>query len=190
MKKSFEELKAELLLKAKNNNACRSGYEQAEKCKTEKELLQVIAENFYWVWKSKTITIEDLNKFDSELLQSVGIFANYEGRIVSDLTILIIVGSSSPTIETHGSSSPTIVTCDSSSPRIETYGSSSPTIVTCDSSSPRIETYGSSSPTIETYGSSSPRISGIKKCVINDNLSLIIDLDNLIIHKSDKWQLE
>ena len=140
MKTTFEELKAELLLKAKNNNACQSGYIQAEKCETKKELVQVIADNFVWIWQSKTMTIEDLNKFDSELLQSVGIFANYEGIIKSDLNRFIIVGSSSPTIE--------------------------------------------------TYGSSSPRISGFTNCIIESNLSLIINLDNSVIIKSDKWSVE
>ena len=76
MKTTFEELKAELLLKAKNKNACESGYSQAEKCETEKELVQVIVDNFGWVWDNKIITIEDLNKFNSDLLQSVGIFIN------------------------------------------------------------------------------------------------------------------
>ena len=159
MKTTFEELKAELLLKAKNNKACESGYSRAEKCETEEELLQVIADNFSWVWRNKTITIKDLNKFDSGLLQSIGIFANYEGSIVSDLSRLIIVGASSP--------------------RIVTYGSSSPTV----------ETYGSSSPRVETYDSSSPRISGLRNCIAKINLSIIIDLDNLIIHKSDKWRV-
>ena len=160
MKTTFEELKAELLLKAKNNNACQSGYIQAEKCETKKELVQVIADNFVWIWQSKTMTIEDLNKFDSELLQSVGIFANYEGIIKSDLNRFIIVGSSSP--------------------RIVTY----------QTSSPRIVTYGTSSPRIVTYGSSSPRISGITNCIIESNLSLIINLDNSVIIKSDKWSVE
>jgi len=220
MESKFEKLKAELLLKAKNNNACESGYRQAEKCKTENELAQVIADNFNWVWSSKTITLEDLNKLDSELLQSVGIFANYEGRIESDINRLIIVGTSStaivtndlssPRIVTYDSSSPRIVTNDSSSPRIETYGSSSPrivtngsssprivtndssspAIVTNDSSSPRIVTYDSSSPRIVTYGSSSPRISGIMNCIINGNHSLIIDLDNLLIIKSENWTVK
>ena len=190
MKTTFEELKAELLLKAKNNNACQSGYIQAEKCETKKELVQVIADNFVWIWQSKTMTIEDLNKFDSELLQSVGIFANYEGIIKSDLNRFIIVGSSSPRIVTYQTSSPTIETYDSSSPRIETYDSSSPRIETYGTSSPRIVTYGSSSPTIETYGSSSPRISGFTNCIIESNLSLIINLDNSVIIKSDKWSVE
>ena len=170
METIFKELKAELLLKAKNNNACKSGYEQAEKCKTKKELLQVIADNFYWIWTSKTMTIEDLNRFDSELLQSVGIFANYEGDIKSNLNRFIIVGNSSPTIVTYGNSSP----------RIETY----------DTSSPRIVTYESSSPRIETCESSSPRISGFENCIIDKNLSLILDIDNSIIYKSDKWQVK
>jgi len=210
METKFEKLKAELLLKAKNNNACQRGYIQAEKCKTENELAQVIADNFNWVWSSKTITLEDLNKLDSELLQSVGIFANYEGDIESDINRLIIVGTSSPAIVTndssspriatygssspriaiYGSSSPTIETYGSSSPRIAIYGSSSPAIVTYGSSSPRIAIYGSSSPTIATYDSSSPRISGIMNCIINDNQSLIIDLDNLLIIISDKWTVK
>ncbi len=160
LKTNFKELKAELLLKAKNNNACKSGYFQAEKCETEKELIQVIAENFKWIWKTNTMTIEDLNKFDSELLQSVGIFANYEGNINSDLDKLIIV--------------------DSSAPRIETY----------NSSAPRIETYNSSAPTIITYNSSAPIISGMKNCIIAVNLSLILDLDNSIIYKSDIWSVK
>ena len=150
METIFKELKAELLLKAKNNNACKSGYEQAEKCESEKELLQVIADNFYWIWQSKTMTIEDLNRFDSELLQSVGIFANYEGDIKSNLNRFIIVGTSSP----------------------------------------RIETYDTSSPRIVTYESSSPRISGFENCIIDKNLSLILDIDNSIIYKSDKWQIK
>jgi hypothetical protein len=241
MKTTFEELKAELLLKAKNNNACESGYTQAENCKTKKELVQVIANYFNWVWETKTITIEDLNKFNSDLLQSIGIFINYEGTIKSDSNKLIIVGSSSsptietydsssPTIETYDSSSPTIETYASSSPRIETYASSSPTIITHNSSSPRIITHNSSSPLIETYDSSSPlieaysssrpriethnsssatiitydssspriitydsssmRIEGINNCIIEQNLSMIIDLDNLVIYKSYIWGVE
>ena len=180
MKTTFEELKAELLLKAKNNNACQSGYIQAEKCETKKELVQVIADNFVWIWQSKTMTIEDLNKFDSELLQSVGIFANYEGIIKSNLNRFIIVGTSSPRIETYDNSSPRIVTYDTSSPRIVTYGNSSPRIVTNDTSSPRIV----------TNDTSSPRISGFTNCIIENNLSLILDIDNSIIYKSDKWQVK
>jgi len=180
MKTTFEELKAELLLKAKSRNACKSGYTQAEKCETEKELLQVIADNFHWVWQTKTMTIEDLNKFGSDLLQSAGIFVNYEKNIKSDLNKLILVGTTSPTIVTYGSSSPTIVTYDSSSPRIVTNNSSSPTIVT----------YGSSSPRIVTYDSSSPTITGIRNCIIDENLSMIIDLDNSVIIKSDSWAVK
>ena len=190
MKKSFEELKAELLLKAKNNNACESGYSRAEKCETEEELLQVIADNFSWVWRNKTITIKDLNKFDSGLLQSIGIFANYEGSIVSDLSRLIIVGTSSPRVVTYGTSSPRIETYNTSSPTIVTYDTSSPTIVTYDTSSPRVVTYGTSSPRVVTYGTSSPRIKGYKNCIIETNTSIIIDLDNMTIHKSEKWQVQ
>ena len=180
MKTTFEKLKAELLLKAKNNDACQSGYSQAEICETEKELLQVIADNFNWVWQTKTITIEDLNKFDSDLLQSAGIFVNYKGSIKSDLGKLIILGTSYPRIETY----------DSRSPRIETYNSSSPIIATYDSSSPRIATYDSSSPIIATHDSSSPRISGIENCIISKNLSLIIDLGNKAIIKSENWTVK
>ena len=158
MKTTFKELKAELLLKAKNNNACLSGYTQSEKCETEKELVQVIADNFNWIWQTKTMTIEDLNKFDSGLLQSVGIFANYEGSINSGLNKLIIVGTSAPRIETYGTSAPTIETYGTSAPRIETYGTSAPRIETYNSSAPRIITYDSSAPTIITYHSSAPRI--------------------------------
>ena len=150
METKFEKLKAELLLKAKKNNACESGYTQAEKCETEKELLQVIADNFNWIWQTKTMAIEDLNKFGSDLLQSAGIFVNYEKNIKSDLNKLILVGTTSPTIET----------------------------------------YDSSSPRIETYDSSSPRITGIRNCIIDENLSMIIDLDNSVIIKSDNWAVK
>ena len=42
----------------------------------------------------------------------------------------------------------------------------------------------------KTYGSSSPRVFGFKNCIIEKNLSLIIDLDSSTIYKSDKWDVK
>ncbi len=152
----FNELKQDVLNRAKESRACDSQYKRAYKSETKEELLQVIIDNIFWCYRSKMLdTIYMLNNF-SELLEDFGIYATGNHEIENKSVILL--GSSSATIETCGSSSATIKTFDNSSATIKTCGSSSATIETCGSSSATIKTCGSSSATIKTCGSSSATI--------------------------------
>jgi hypothetical protein len=56
--KTFEELKTELLEKAKAANACEDQYSMAKKSATDTELLAVVYDNIIWCINNKCITNE------------------------------------------------------------------------------------------------------------------------------------
>lgn len=47
--KTFEELKEELLIRAKNAGACQAGYAMGLRSNTKSDLLKAITENWFWV---------------------------------------------------------------------------------------------------------------------------------------------
>ena len=71
--KAFEELKEDLLTRAKNAGACQRGYAMGLRSETKADLLIAITENWFWVFRDKKIVdaeyLED-NFTEEELLQA------------------------------------------------------------------------------------------------------------------------
>lgn len=74
--KTFEELKEELLIRAKNAGACQAGYAMGLRSNTKSDLLKAITENWFWVLRSAKIVdakyLED--NFTEEELSEAGIY--------------------------------------------------------------------------------------------------------------------
>ena len=71
--KAFEELKEDLLTRAKNAGACQKGYVMGLRSETKADLLKAITENWFWVFRDTKIVnpeyLED-NFTEKELLQA------------------------------------------------------------------------------------------------------------------------
>ena len=71
--KAFEELKEDLLTRAKNAGACQRGYAMGLRSETKADLLIAITENWFWVFRDEKIVdaeyLED-NFTEEELLQA------------------------------------------------------------------------------------------------------------------------
>ena len=114
--KTFEELKEELLTRAKNAGACQSGYAMGLRSNTKADLLKAITENWFWVLRyAKIIDAEYLeDNFTEEELSQVGIYTKntHEVRTSS-------FAYDSATVEACGSAtvkaydSATVEACDS-----------------------------------------------------------------------------
>ena len=71
--KAFEELKEDLLTRAKNAGACQRGYAMGLRSETKADLLIAITENWFWVFRDEKMVdaeyLED-NFTEEELLQA------------------------------------------------------------------------------------------------------------------------
>ena len=98
--KTFEELKEELLTRAKNAGACQSGYAMGLRSNTKADLLKAITENWFWVLRNaKIIDAEYLeDNFTEEELSQAGIYTKntHEVRTAS-------LACGSATVEAYGS---------------------------------------------------------------------------------------
>ena len=74
--KTFEKLKKELLTRAKNADACQSGYAMGLRSNTKADLLKAITENWFWVLEdAKIVDAEYLeDNFTEEELSQAGIY--------------------------------------------------------------------------------------------------------------------
>ena len=154
--KTFEELKEELLTRAKNADACQSGYAMGLRSNTKADLLKAITENWFWVLRdAKIIDAEYLeDNFTEEELSQAGIYTKntHEVRTAS-------FACGSATVKACGSA--TVKACGSAtvkaygSATVEAYGSAtvtaydSATVKACDSAT--VKAYGSA--TVKAYGS-------------------------------------
>jgi len=154
--KTFEELKEELLTRAKNTGACQSGYAMGLRSNTKADLLKAITENWFWVLRNaKIIDAEYLeDNFTEEELSQAGIYTKntHEVRTAS-------FACGSATVEACGSAtvkaydSATVKACGSAT--VEAYDSA--TVEACDSAT--VEACGSAtvkaydSATVEAYDS-------------------------------------
>ena len=115
--KTFEKLKEELLIRAKNAGACQSGYAMGLRSNTKADLLKVITENWFWVLRdAKIIDAEYLeDNFTEEELSQAGIYTKntHEVRTAS-------FACGSATVEAYGSA--TVKAYDSAT--VEAYGNS------------------------------------------------------------------
>jgi len=113
----FDELKNELLKRARKANACRIGYAMGLKSENNSDLLKAITENFNWVFCRKIVDAKFLedNFTDDELL-SAGIYTA-GAHDLKDKTFIFACGSA--TVEAYGSA--TVEACGSAT--VEAYGS-------------------------------------------------------------------
>ena len=154
--KTFEELKKDLLERAKKHHACQDGYSMGLNAKSKQDLLKAITNNWYWVLStSKMIDANYLEKnFTEEELTEAGIYTRKEHTSNAKS-----FACGSATVEAYDSA--TVEACDSAtveaydSATVEAYGSAtvkaygSATVKAYDSAT--VEAYGSA--TVEAYGS-------------------------------------
>ena len=78
--KIFEELKEDLLERAKKHSACQDGYRMGLNAKSKKDLLETITS--YWFWVFRTSKMIDANyledNFSEEELSEAGIYTRKE----------------------------------------------------------------------------------------------------------------
>ena len=107
--KTFEELKEELLNRAKNANACQNGYKMGLDAKNKADLLKAITANWFWVLIDARIVdaIYLEENFTEEELSEAGIYTRkcHEVRAVS-------FACGSATVKACGSA--TVRACDES----------------------------------------------------------------------------
>ena len=130
--KTFEELKKDLLERAKKHNACQDGYRMGLNAKSKQDLLKAITNNWYWVLSaSKMIDANYLeNNFSEEELAEAGIYTRKEHTSNAKS-----FACGSATVEAYGSAT------------VEAYGSA--TVEAYDSAT--VEAYDSAK--VEAYGS-------------------------------------
>lgn len=107
--KTFEELKKDLLERAKKHNACQDGYRMGLNAKSKQDLLKAITDNWYWVLSaSKMIDANYLeNNFSEEELAEAGIYTRKEHTSNAKS-----FACGSATVEAYGSA--TVEACDNS----------------------------------------------------------------------------
>lgn len=107
--KTFEELKEDLLERAKKHNACQDGYRMGLNAKSKQDLLKAITDNWYWVLSvSKMIDANYLeNNFSEEELAEAGIYTRKE-----HLSNAKSFACGSATIKAYGSA--TVEACNNS----------------------------------------------------------------------------
>ena len=114
--KTFEELKEELLNRAKNANACQNGYKMGLDAKNKADLLKAITANWFWVLIDARIVdaIYLEENFTEEELSEAGIYTRkcHEVRTVS-------FACGSATVKACGSA--TVEAYDSA--KVKAYGS-------------------------------------------------------------------
>ena len=123
--KTFEELKEDLLERAKKHNACQDGYRMGLNAKSKQDLLKAITDNWYWVLSvSKMIDANYLeNNFSEEELAEAGIYTRKE-----HLSNAKSFACGSATVKAYGSA--TVKACDSAT--VKAYGSA--TVEACNNS--------------------------------------------------------
>ena len=149
--KTFEELKEDLLERAKKHNACQDGYRMGLNAKSKKDLLEAITSNWFWVFRtSKMIDANYLeDNFSEEELSEAGIYTRKEH---ASNTRAFACGSA--TVEAYGSAT------------VEAYDSA--TVEAYDSAT--VEAYGSA--TVEACGSATVKAydnSYVEDCTGNIN---------------------
>ena len=107
--KTFEELKEDLLERAKKHHACQDGYSMGLNAKSKQDLLKAITDNWYWVLStSKMIDANYLEKnFTEEELTEAGIYTRKEHTSNAKS-----FACGSATVEAYGSA--TVKACDNS----------------------------------------------------------------------------
>ena len=97
---SFEELKEDLLERAKKANSCQDGYKMGLMSKSKSDLLKAITENWFWVLRTaKIVDATYLEKnFTKEELSEAGIYTRDRHKVSS-----ASFACGSATVEAYGS---------------------------------------------------------------------------------------
>ena len=152
----FEELKKDLLDRARKAGACQGGYKTGLNSESKADLLKAITENWFWIIRTaKMIDAEYLEaNFTEDELKEAGIYTRKE-HIVYSVTYACgsatVKAYGSATVEAYGSAtveaydSATVKAYDSAT--VEAYGSA--TVEAYDSAT--VEAYDSA--TVEAYDS-------------------------------------
>ena len=145
--KTFEELKEELLTRAKNAGACQSGYAMGLRSNTKADLLKAITENWFWVLRdAKIVDAEYLeDNFTEEELSQAGIYTKNTHKVI---TASFACGSAT----VKACDSATVKACGSAT--VEAYDSA--TVKACDSAT--VEAYNSA--TVKAYDSATVNACG------------------------------
>ena len=162
--KTFEELKEDLLERAKKHHACQDGYSMGLNAKSKQDLLKAITNNWYWVLStSKMIDANYLEEnFTEEELTEAGIYTRKEHTSNAKS-----FACGSATVKAYGSA--TVKACDSAT--VEAYDSA--TVKACGSAtvkaydSATVKAYGSA--TVEAYGSATVKACGSATVKAYDN---------------------
>ena len=165
--KTFEELKKDLLERAKKHNACQDGYRMGLNAKSKQDLLKAITNNWYWVLSaSKMIDANYLeNNFSEEELAEAGIYtrkehtSNAKSFACGSATV---EAYGSATVEAYGSA--TVEAYGSA--KVEAYGSA--TVKAYNSA--KVEAYGSA--TVKAYGSATVKAYGSAKVEAYDSATV------------------
>ena len=128
----FEEVKADMLDRAKNADACKGGYKMGMDAESKADLLKAVTANWWWVLRtSKMIDAAYLEEnFTEEELNEAGIYTSKEHRVSE-----VAFACGSATVKAYGSA--TVKACGSAT--VKAYGSAT------------VEAYGSA--TVKAYGS-------------------------------------
>lgn len=125
----FEELKQELLKRAKNAGACKEQYARAYKAGTLAQLMKVCGDNFQWACDNEVLNVDIITQYHDEFAVGL-IYAN------EDVTQgYLLCGNAS--VKAYGNAS--VVACDKAS--VEAY---------CDAS---VEAYDNAS--VKAYDNAS-----------------------------------
>ena len=162
--KTFEELKEDLLERAKKHHACQDGYSMGLNAKSKQDLLKAITNNWYWVLStSKMIDANYLEEnFTEEELTEAGIYtrkehtSNAKSFACGSATV---EAYGSATVEAYGSA--TVEAYDSAT--VEAYDSA--TVEAYDSAT--VEAYDSAK--VEAYDSAKVEAYGSAKVEAYDN---------------------
>ena len=169
--KTFEELKEELLHRAKEAGACTAGYKMGLEANNKADLLKAITENWRWVFVSaKIINAEYLEtNFTEDELNEAGIYTRgvHEARIKAFACgSATVTACDNATVFACGSA--TVTACDNAT--VLACGSATvtacdnATVLACDSAT--VKAYGSAtvkaygSATVEAYGSATVKAYG------------------------------
>ena len=165
--KTFEELKEDLLERAKKHQACQDGYSMGLNAKSKQDLLKAITDNWHWVLRtSKMIDANYLEEnFTEEELTEAGIYtrkehtSNAKSFACGSATVKAY---DSATVEAYDSA--TVKAYDSAT--VEAYGSA--TVEAYDSAT--VEAYDSA--TVKAYDSATVKAydnSYVEDCTGNIN---------------------
>ena len=157
--KTFEELKEDLLERAKKHQACQDGYSMGLNAKSKQDLLKAITDNWHWVLRtSKMIDANYLEEnFTEEELTEAGIYTRKEHTSNAKS-----FACGSATVEAYGSA--TVKAYDSAT--VKACGSA--TVKACGSAT--VEAYDSA--TVEAYDSATVKAcdnSYVEDCTGNIN---------------------